>query len=143
MNNRNRDNKKNNTTTGIVIAVVVWLLGSILSASDFGAVLMSVLGALATAVVGYALAKVYLSKKTGEKHGSVYHMERAKEKAKHIFMREEFEQNEKAVKCTHPRGKEKYFAQLDNFLANGLIEKSEYRILKERYEKVVIPENMH
>ena len=56
-------------------------------------------------------------------------------------LHEEFE--EQAVKCTHPRGKEKYIAQLDNFLANGLIDKAEYRVLKERYEKTQVPDNMH
>ena len=50
---------------------------------------------------------------------------------------------EEAVKCTHPRGRDKYIHQLDNFLANGIIDKSEYRVLKERYDKLNIPENMH
>ena len=84
-----------------------------------------------------------MTKKKGAKVGSVYHSERSKEAAKRIFMREEMAQNEQAVKCTHPSGKDKYIHQLDGFLANGLIEKNEYRILKDRYDKVVIPENMH
>ena len=51
--------------------------------------------------------------------------------------------DEQAIECTHSIGKEKYFDQLDDYLANGLIDKNEYRVLKKRYEKLDIPDNMH
>lgn len=53
------------------------------------------------------------------------------------------EQAEEAITCAHVRGKEKYIQQLDSYLKAGLIDKSEYRIMKERYEKLEIPEDYH
>jgi len=139
MNNRNREKKKNTSTTGVIIAVVVWIiLSNLAGAGNVGTLVFTV---IFLAIAGFAVASLIAKKKGGAKHGSVYSSERAREKAKQIFMKEEYE--EEAVKCTHPRGREKYFAQLDGFLANGIIDKSEYRVLKERYEKLNIPDNMH
>lgn len=138
MNNRNRDKKKNSSVSGAIIAVVVWIILSNLAAGNVGTLVFTV---IFLAIAGVGLGSLIAKKKGGAKQGSVYHAERAREKAKHIFMKEEFE--EEAVKCTHPRGREKYIHQLDNFLANGIIDKTEYRVLKERYDKINIPENMH
>ncbi len=139
MNNRNRDKKKNSSVSGAIIAVVVGIiLSNLAGAGNVGTVLFVI---IFLAIAGIGLGSLIAKKNGGAKHGSVYHAERAKEKAKHIFMKEEFE--EEAVKCAHPRGREKYIHQLDNFLANGIIDKSEYRVLKERYDKINIPDNMH
>ncbi len=139
MNNRNREKKKNSSVSGAIIAVVVWIiLSNLAGMGNIGTLVFTV---IFLAVAGFGAASVIAKKKGGARHGSVYHSERAKEKAKHIFMKEEYE--EEAVKCTHPRGREKYIHQLDNFLANGIIDKTEYRVLKERYDKINIPENMH
>lgn len=136
----NRKNKKNNSTLGIGIIAVVALM-NVLSAADGGAFVGILAAVLILGAVGFAVAFTLAKKQGMAKKGSVYHAERAKEKAKHIFMREEY--GEEAVKCAHPRGREKYIHQLDNFLATGIIDKSEYRVLKARYEKMNIPENMH
>ena len=141
MNNRERKSNKS-SLLGMGIVVVLLLMESLVGAVTGAGIGGLVITVFILAVAGFVVAFV-LAKKKGAKSGSVYSAERSREAAKRIFMREEFEQNEKAVKCTHPRGKEKYFAQLDNFLANGLIDKTEYRVLKERYEKVIIPDNMH
>ena len=50
---------------------------------------------------------------------------------------------EEAVHCAHSRGKQKYLEQINSFLANGIIDKAEYRLLKERYEKLELPEDFH
>jgi len=136
-----RKNNSSGSTLGIGIIALVLLLNSV-SGAVFGRNFVALIAVvLFLGIVGVAVGMAYGKKKGGAKHGSMYHAERAKEKAKHIFMREEFE--EEAVKCTHPRGRDKYIHQLDNFLANGIIDKSEYRVLKERYDKLNIPENMH
>ena len=83
----------------------------------------------------------FVFKKGGEKKPSIKSAQQAKERAKQYFMRDELE--EEAVKCAHLRGKEKYIQQLDNFLASGLIDKAEYRVLKARYDKLNITDNMH
>ena len=142
MNNRNRKNNGFSSTLGIGIIALVMLLNMASGAAmgNFAALIAAVviLGA-----AGILVGVLYAKKKGGEKKGSVYHAERAKESAKRMFMREEYEQKETAVKCTHPRGREKYIHQLDNFLSTGLIDKKEYQVLRTRYEKMNIPDDIH
>ena len=53
------------------------------------------------------------------------------------------EHAEQAVHCHHSTGKQKYLEQLDSFLANGIIDRAEYRLLKERYSKLNIEDDYH
>ena len=53
------------------------------------------------------------------------------------------EQAEEAVHCHHSTGREKYLEQLDSFLANGIIDKAEYKTMKERYNKLDIEDDYH
>ncbi len=50
---------------------------------------------------------------------------------------------EEAVRCQHAGGREKYLEQLDSYLESGLIDKAEYRQMRERYERVNIPDDYH
>ncbi len=50
---------------------------------------------------------------------------------------------EEAIHCAHVRGKEKYIQQLDSYLKAGLIDRAEYKVMKERYEKLDIPDDYH
>ena len=47
-----------------------------------------------------------------------------------------------AVRCTCARGRQRYLDQADMFLKNGLIDKNEWRAMRERYMKMEIPEEM-
>ena len=141
MNNRERKNNSSGFMGLAIIAVLMILRGVVDAVS--GSNILGLIIPIATiavfgAVLGLLLGK---KKKASAQKGTVYQRERTREKAKNYFTRDDV--SEQAVKCAHPRGKEKYFAQLDGFLANGIIDKSEYRVLKERYEKINIPDNMH
>ena len=141
MNNRERKNSSSGYIGLAIIAALMLLRGAVDAVTGsnlLGLIIPVVTIAIFGAVLGLVLGK---KKKAGAKKGSVYHAERARERARNYFTRDD--NLEQAVKCTHPSGRDKYFAQLDNFLANGLIDKSEYRVLKERYEKISIPDNMH
>lgn len=95
-------------------------------------------------IVSIAIAILkYISYKISEKIDSIYNPERSEKAASQRLMREKNDQKAQAVKCTHSTGREKYIQQLDEYLANGIIDKSEYRMMKERYEKLDIPDNMH
>ncbi len=52
-------------------------------------------------------------------------------------------ESEDAIHCDHRRGKEKYMQQLENYLASGLIEREEYRVLRARYEQLEIDDDYH
>ena len=143
MNNRDRKNNKSSVIGVGVIAIVMLLMEAVTSAAmGGGAFIGMIVAVLFIGILGFVIAFA-MAKKLNIRKTKVYgyQAERGKEVQKRSFMRDNL--NEKAVKCAHPRGKEKYFVQLDGFLANGIIDKNEYRVLKERYEKVVIPENMH
>ena len=142
MTNRERARTSNKSALSVYVVVLAILLVNALNLSAGNENLVIYITVIVViALVWFAVAYTLAKKKSGGKTASIYNSERAKEKAKQIFMREEFE--EQAVKCSHPRGKEKYIAQLNNFLANGLIDKAEYRVLKERYEKTQVPDDMH
>lgn len=137
---RNRKYKSSFSGFGVIAALL--LLESVTSVISGGGTAALIAIIVVLAIAGIA-AGFFLAKKKGSEKGSVYSAERARERAKQLFMREEYEDNNQAVKCTHPRGREKYVHQLDNFLATGLIDKNEYRVLKERYDKLNIPDNLH
>jgi hypothetical protein len=50
---------------------------------------------------------------------------------------------EEAIHCAHLTGRAKYMEQLESFLRTGLIDRNEYRILKERYMNLDIPDDYH
>ena len=50
---------------------------------------------------------------------------------------------EEAIHCAHLTGRAKYMEQLDSFLRTGLIDREEYRVLKERYMSLDIPDYYH
>ena len=50
---------------------------------------------------------------------------------------------EEAIHCAHLTGRAKYMEQLDSFLRTGLIDREEYRVLKNRYMSLDIPDDYH
>ena len=50
---------------------------------------------------------------------------------------------EEAITCAHHTGKEKYLEQVEGFYRNGLIDRAEYKTLREKYEKLELPEDYH
>ena len=50
---------------------------------------------------------------------------------------------EEAIHCAHLTGREKYLEQINSFLKNGLIDRAEYNVLRERYSKLNIPDDYH
>ena len=50
---------------------------------------------------------------------------------------------EDAIHCDHLIGRQKYLEQIEGYLRTGLIDRSEYRVLKERYMSLDIPDDYH
>lgn len=49
---------------------------------------------------------------------------------------------EEAIHCTCRHGREKYIYQAQQFYKTGIIDREEYRVLRERYEKLELPEGI-
>ncbi len=52
-------------------------------------------------------------------------------------------ETEEPLNCSHRTGRAKYLEQIDSFLRNGLIDRTEYNVLKARYERLNIPDDYH
>ena len=67
-----------------------------------------------------------------------------KTKPVHRAKEKEIEKTKDApIRCEHKTGTEKYLEQIDGFLKSGLIDREEYRILRDRYSKLDIPDDYH
>lgn len=51
--------------------------------------------------------------------------------------------SEQAVGCRHGQGRERYLRQLDEHYRAGLIDRAEYRLLRERYLRMDLDEDAH
>ena len=67
----------------------------------------------------------------------------ADETGRRTFSRRKEAEEEDALHCEHKRGTEKYLEQIDGYLKTGLIDRDEYRVLRERYSKLNIPDDYH
>ena len=50
---------------------------------------------------------------------------------------------EEAIHCSHLTGRAKYMEQLEGYLKSGLIDRNEYKVLKEKYMNMEIPDDYH
>ena len=60
-----------------------------------------------------------------------------------LFRHKDDAEAEEAVTCAHRTGKEKYLEQVEGFYRNGLIDRAEYKVLREKYERLDLPEDYH
>ena len=151
MNNQN--NKKPANKSSLLIVWVVIAAVMAFSAADggegvFAAVAVILLVAVIVLVTG-AVKKA--GQKTDQKPGQnktadtrlrPNHAEHPAGKPAFLTHRDE-KFTEEAVTCRHATGKETYIQQLDSYLKAGLIDKAEYKLMKERYQKLEIPEDYH
>ncbi len=96
-------------------------------------------------LVVLAAAKKRDGGNTEKKHTQGYPEPKSKgnRAASSLFRHKDEQEAEEAVHCAHLRGKEKYIEQLDGYLRAGLIDTAEYKVLKERYSKLDIPDDYH
>lgn len=144
------DNKKKNSgrrsaIPGLVILAAVLMLNAVDDAEAAVAivVLLVIIGAVAATVA--AVRKTVSGRgaaapaRSGQTRMPQFEKTPAARRAQPVRRTEA----EEAVHCAHSRGKEKYLEQLDGFLANGIIDKAEYKLLKERYSRLEIEDDYH
>ena len=135
--------------TGLVILGVVAAIMISAAAEDPDAIIPAVITiGVVAAIVGVVKA---MSKekagKTGKKTNVELHrpfpqptVVKTKQTPRAFRHKDEAEE---AITCAHHSGKEKYLEQVEGFYRNGLIDRAEYKALREKYEKMDIPEDYH
>lgn len=141
--------KPANKNIGLVILGVVAAIMISAAAEDPDAIIPAVITiGVVAAIVGVVKAmKKEKAGKTGKKTNVELHRPfpqptavKSRQPARVLRHADEAEE---VVTCAHHTGREKYLEQVEGFYKNGLIDRAEYKILREKYEKMDIPEDYH
>ena len=134
----NKDRKKNKyNPLGVIAAIVIVFLAEFADSADGIAALLFI-----AVIVGIA---VLLVKKLKPKAAATAResTEQPSSEGRHISFVPEIHLHSDGSECVNTlRGREKYYAQLDSFLKNGIIDRDEYNFMRERYAKMDIPDDL-
>ena len=147
------ENKNNKQPPGKGIMAFTWILiaviTAVIAANDGDTSILSVAIVIVTVVLVILIDRAKTArrtKKTANASRPTVELHRPypqpKEKQTTAIFRHR-DEAEEAVTCAHATGKEKYIQQLDSYLKAGLIDKNEYKIMKERYEELDLPDDYH
>lgn len=134
--NKDRKKKKQNPL-GVIAAIVIVFLAEFADSADGIAALIFI-----AVIVGIA---VLLVKKLKPKAAATAResAEQPRSEGRHISFVPEIHLHSDGSECVNTlRGREKYYAQLDSFLKNGIIDRDEYNFMRERYAKMDIPDDL-
>ena len=134
--NKDRKKKKQNPL-GVIAAIVIVFLAEFADSADGIAALIFI-----AVIVGIA---VLLVKKLKPKAAATAResTEQPRSEGRHIRFVPEIHLHSDGSECVNTlRGREKYYAQLDSFLKNGIIDRDEYNFMRERYAKMDIPDDL-
>jgi hypothetical protein len=154
MNNKNSKQpmKKSSVLTMLIIVIVIMISAGVL---DDDAAIPGILTVLLTVVI--VSVSLILGRKANGKGGKSasaskqptvelnrpFPTPKPGKQTSALFRHKDEHEAEEAVGCHHSTGKEKYIEQLDSYLKAGLIDKAEYKVMKERYSKLEIPDDYH
>ena len=143
MNNRNNKNTKKSMIPGLIVLAAVLAFNLVDGAADGNPLLIvAVLGGVIVLLI--IAVTVAAAKKATTRGGAAERPVRSvPASARRASAFSHPDEQEEAIRCSHVRGKQKYIEQLDSYLKNGIIDKAEYRVLKERYEKLELPDDYH
>ena len=142
-NNNNKKKGKGYLAPAVILFALLSVIGEIGEMERPEALIVVLVGAVILVVI---LATVSAVKKHGGKTETAARRSAPARSAARPAARSTprgAERAEEAVHCHHSTGKQKYLEQLDSFLANGIIDKAEYRLMKERYSKLDIEDDYH
>lgn len=143
----NQNNKKKGSKFAAIpglIFLVIMLVMSNVDEPEIALASIAVVVVIAVIVSTVSAAKKSAAGKTAPQTRPAQTRMPAFEKTPAVARRSAHrDEAEEAVHCAHSRGKEKYLEQLDGFLANGIIDKAEYRLMKERYSRLEIEDDYH
>ena len=129
-----KDRKKNKyNPLGVIAAIVIIFLAEFADSADGIAALIFV-----AVIVGIA---VFLVRKLKPKAAAS--TEQPRSEGRHISFVPEIHLHSDGSECVNTlHGREKYYAQLDSFLKNGIIDRNEYKFMRERYARMDIPDDL-
>ena len=135
MNKDEKKGKDGKDAIGVIAAIVILVLVKAAGSAEGLAVLI--------VVAAFVAAAVLLARRQKKAVGAAGERpEQAHSKGIHIsFAPEEHLHSDGSLCVNTLRGREKYYAQLDGFLKNGLIDREEYKFMRERYAKMNIPDD--
>lgn len=134
--NKDRKKKKQNPL-GVIAAIVIVFLAEFADSADGIAALIFI-----AVIIGIA---VLLVKKLKPKAAATAResTEQPRSEGRHKSFVPEIHLHSDGSECVNTlRGREKYYAQLDSFLKNGIIDRDEYNFMRERYAKMDIPDDL-
>lgn len=130
--NKDKKNKKYNPL-GVIAAIVIIFLAEFADSADGIAALIFI-----AVIVGIV---VFLVRKLKPKTAAI--TEQPHSEGRHISFVPEIHLHSDGSECVNTlHGREKYYAQLDSFLKNGIIDRNEYKFMRERYARMDIPDDL-
>ena len=135
-----KDRKKDKQSPlGIIAAIVIIFLVEAADSAE-GLAALIVIAVIAGAAV---LLVRKLRPKAAAAAAVRESAEQPHSEGRHISFVPEIHLHSDGSECVNTlRGREKYYAQLDSFLKNGIIDRDEYRFMRERYARMDIPDDL-
>ena len=132
--NKDRKKKKQNPL-GVIAAIVIIFLAEFADSAEGVGILIFI-----AVIVGIAVLLVNKLKPKAEAAAST---EQPRSEGRHVSFVPEIHLHSDGSECVNTlRGREKYYAQLDSFLKNGIIDRDEYKFMRERYARMDIPDDL-
>lgn len=133
----NKKKKETSPWTGIVIVLAALIMGA--ADGSIALLLIAIIAAIVVIVSAAAkkqtgAANVWKSPADAKTRMDAHEMKTAAYSAK--------DESRQPLHCTCSRGKQRYLDQAAMFYKNGLIDRSEYNVMCEKYNKLNIPEDI-
>ena len=122
--------KKKQTPLGVIAAIVIIFLAEFADSAEGLGILIFI--AVIVGIVALLVNKLKLKAETAAREST----EQPHSEGRHISFVPEIHLHSDGSECVNTlRGRERYYAQLDSFLKNGIIDREEYKVLRSRYER--------
>lgn len=134
--NKDRKKKKQNPL-GVIAAIVIIFLAEFADSAEGLGILIFI--AVIVGIAALLVNKLKPKAETAAREST----EQPRSEGRHISFVPEIHLHSDGSECVNTlRGREKYYAQLDSFLKNGIIGRDEYKFMRERYARMDIPDDL-
>ena len=129
--------KKKQNLLGVIAAIVIIFLAEFADSAEGLGILIFI--AVIVGIVALLVNKLKPKAETAAREST----EKPHSEGRHISFVPEIHLHSDGSECVNTlRGRERYYAQLDSFLKNGIIDRDEYKFMRERYARMDIPDDL-